>query len=254
MALFSLSCPWNSGHCGQTVEESYRHKPLFLQQLLQRGLEICRASAILWRQTAKPGRALNQEGEPSRSPSRESYGCWGGHHSQAGLKVTASQLMDGSCLPARTKDHLDPALRDCLQGSMSPGANPTQPSRQHSFLPLTSCGLSPLPPAGDGWGRAGRRNLGARLGTVARAGHAEGTGSIVNLQQERGRGGWGGQYGGSERDHVLVQAPAHTLAPRWLLPRPLRWEVPAPGRSPAASQTGSQTLTLCIITSRWCSY
>lgn len=151
--------------------------------------------------------------------------------------------------PARTKTTWTPPL-NCLQGSRSPGANPTQPSRQSSFRPLTSRGPAAPAHGRGGWGRAGRRSLGAQPGTVGRAGHGEGTGSIVNLQQERGRGGWGGQYGGCERDHVLVQAPAHSLAPGWLLPRPLRSVVTAPGTSPAASQTGSQTPTLCLIMSR----
>lgn len=119
---------------------------------------------------------------------------------------------------------------NCLQGSRSPGANPTQPSRQSSFRPLTSRGPAAPAHGRAGWGRAGWRSLGSRPGTVGKAGHGEGTGSIVNLQQGRGRGGWGGQYGGCERDHVLVRAPAHTLAPGWLLPRPLRSVVTAPGR------------------------
>lgn len=95
----------------------------------------------------------------------------------------------------------------------------------------------------------GRQEPGSMTGAVNGAGLGEGTGSIVNLQQERGWGGWGGQYGGSDRDHVLVRMPAHTPAPCPLLPRPLRWVIAAPILSPAAWQTGSQT-GIYIILSR----
>ena len=208
-------------------------------------MEIRRALAIGWPQTEKLGRALKEVGGHSRCPSRESRGCWGGHgHPQAGLNVTASQTVGGSCQ--------DPAP-PCLQRSRSPGANPTRSSRQSSFRPLTSLRSAAPACSRAGWRRTGRRSRGARPGTVGRAGHGEGTGSIVNLQQERGRGGWGGQYGGCERDHVLVRAPAHALAPGWLLPRPLWSVVTAPGRHLPPRRQEAR-LRHYVSSCRWFSY
>lgn len=91
----------------------------------------------------------------------------------------------------------------------------------------------------------GRQKPGSTTGAVNGASLGEGTDSIVNVQQRRGWGGWGGQYGCSDRDHVLVRMPAHTHVPCLLLLRPLWWVTAAPMLSPAAWQTGSQTGITC---------
>lgn len=52
--------------------------------------------------------------------------------------------------------------------------------------------------------------LRGRLAAPEKAGLPQDAASIVTWQQEKGVGRLGGQYGGVERDHVLVQEPAHT--------------------------------------------
>lgn len=74
----------------------------------------------------------------------------------------------------------------------------------------------------------GRQKPGSTTGAVNGARLGEGADSIVNVQQRRGWGGWGGQYGCSDGDHVLVRMAAHTHVPCPLLLRILLSVIAAP--------------------------
>ena len=116
MALPLLSCPWNSGSVGRQAGRPAA-ATLLLQQLLQRGSGMRRASAI------SADRLGSGEGPWKRREGMAADAREAGPPGRAGR-----QHPSGWTGPAQ--DRWTPPC-GCLQRSPSPGTNPTGPSKQH---------------------------------------------------------------------------------------------------------------------------